>query len=617
MEKSFSKNPSVFLFFISSLFMLIIAVTTNATIDSISGFLRDNIEKRLLASSRAAAEIVEAEELGALVTAADMDKPEFKELGDRLISFAEESDILYVYYIRMLPDGMAQFIIDNDLTESGVNLSTPPIEMESSPLLAFGGVASTSGLGNYSEGYTGLLSAFAPVFDESGRVVAIAGVDIDDYYIIKTRSNIRMLTVLMLLALAGVIAGGCLSMLLYRRKEHDLAEALERANRASRSKSDFLANMSHEMRTPMNAVIGMTTIARNAGDIEKKDYCLKKIDEASSHLLGVINDILDMSKIEANKFELSLTEFEFEEMLQKVIDVISFRMDEKHLDFNVCVDKNIPRVLTGDDQRLAQVIANLLSNAVKFTPEGGKIRLDAHFVEEKNDLCTVLIKVSDTGIGISDEQQKRLFMSFEQADSGTSRRFGGTGLGLAISKSIVEMMDGRIWVESKSGEGAVFAFTISVRRCDAPERCGLPQPSVTKPDGDNIGCFDGYRIILAEDMEINREIVLALLEPTALHIDCAVNGEEAVRMFADAPDDCDMIFMDVQMPEMDGYEATRRIRSLDAPRAKHVPIVAMTANVFREDVERCLNAGMDDHVGKPIELAEVTEKLRKYLPRKA
>jgi signal transduction histidine kinase/CheY-like chemotaxis protein len=747
MKKRFSNRLSVFLFFISSLLMLIVAVTTSLTINSISGFLRDNIEERLLASSRAAAEIVEIEELDAFVTAADMDKPAFKELRDRLISFAEESNILYVYYIRMTPDGMAQFIIDNDTTEDSVNLSTPPIEMESSPLLAFGGIASTSGLGNYSEGYTGLLSSFAPVFDETGRVTVIAGVDIDDYYIIKTRSNMTVLTVLMLLALAGVIAGGCLSLLLYRRKERALAEALDGANRASRAKTDFLANMSHEMRTPMNAVIGMTTIARGAADVEKKDYCLKKIDEASSHLLGVINDILDMSKIEANKFELSLSEFDFEEMLKRVVNVINFRMDEKHLNFTVYVDNNIPCALIGDDQRLAQVIANLLSNAVKFTPEGGNIRLDTCFVEEKNQLCTILIKVSDTGIGVSAEQQQRLFTSFEQADSGTSRKFGGTGLGLAISKRIVEMMDGSIWVESELGEGAVFAFMISVRRGDATERRSLLPPNVNRdnlrilavddeadileyfedimqrfgivcdvadsgkkalelveqngaydicfvdlrmpepdglalsrrlkalsagksvvimisaaewsmiendakaagvdgfipkplfpsaiadcineclghgamqsgasPDEAEIGCFKGYRIILAEDMEINREIVLALLEPTALCIDCAVNGEEAVRMFADSPDDYDMIFMDVQMPEMDGYEATRRIRSLNTPRAKHVPIVAMTANVFREDVEKCLDAGMDDHIGKPLDLAEVTEKLQKYLPDKA
>jgi signal transduction histidine kinase len=615
MKKRFKDNMPVSLFFLSSLFMLIIAVATSFTIGSISGFLRDNIEERLLASSRAAAEIVDAKELDAFVTASDMDTPAFKELKDRLIAFAKESNVLYVYYIRMTPDGMAQFIIDNDTTKNSVNLSTPPIEMESSPLSAFEGIASTAGLGNYSDGYTGLLSSFTPVFDETGRVVAISGVDIDDYHIMRTRSDITVLTVLMLIALVGVVAGGCLSLLLYRRKERDLAEALADANRASRAKSDFLANMSHEMRTPMNAVIGMTTIARGTADIEKKDYCLKKIDGASTHLLGVINDILDMSKIEANKFELSITEFDFEGVLQKVINVINFRMDEKHIDFAVHVAEDIPRALAGDDQRLAQVITNLLSNAVKFTPEGGSIRLDTRFVEEKDGLCTIMIQVSDTGIGVSAEQQQRLFTSFEQADSSTSRKFGGTGLGLAISKRIVEMMGGRIWVESELGKGAVFSFTVSVRRGDADLINERLEPDAL-PDGADAGCFKGYRVILAEDMEINSEIVLTLLEPTGLSIDCAVNGEEAVRMFADAPDDWDMIFMDVQMPEIDGYEATRLIRALDTPNAKNVPIVAMTANVFREDVEKCLDAGMNDHVGKPIDLTELTEKLRKYLPPK-
>jgi signal transduction histidine kinase len=576
--------------------------------------LKDNIEERLLALSRSAANVVDAEELDAFVAAEDVHTPDFEALKERLIAFAEESNIMYVYYMRMTPDGMVQFIIDNDLTEDTVNLAKPPIDMESSPQAAFDGVATTAGLGNYSEGYEGLLSSFAPVFDDEGRVTAVAGVDISDEHIVTTRNNFTVLAVSMLIALAGIIVGGCVSLLLYRRKELDLAEALDSANRASRAKGDFLANMSHEMRTPMNAVIGMTAIAQNSTDIEKKDYCLKKIDEASSHLLGVINDILDMSKIEANKLELSLTEFSFEDMLRKVTNVVSFRVDEKHLDFDVRVDENMPRVLTGDDQRLAQVIANLLSNAVKFTPEHGGIRLEASLAGEKDGVCTITVKVIDTGIGINDEQRRRLFTSFEQADSGTSRKYGGTGLGLAISKRIVDMMGGRIWVESEVGKGSTFAFTVDARRGDETERTGSDgAEEIEAPGGTDADRFKGCRVILAEDVDVNREIVLALLEPTGLDIACAENGKEALDLFAAAPDACDLILMDVQMPEMDGYEATRRIRSLNAPRAKSVPIVAMTANVFREDVEKCLDAGMDDHVGKPLDFKDVMVKLRKYL----
>jgi CheY-like chemotaxis protein len=452
-----------------------------------------------------------------------------------------------------------------------------------------------------------------------------------------------------------------------------------------------------------------------------------------------------MSKIEANKFELSVTDFNFEKMLRKVTTVINFRVDEKHQKFTVHIDKNIPPVLSGDDQRLTQVITNLLSNAVKFTPEQGSIHLDTVFIDEKDHICTIKISVTDTGIGIEKEQQDRLFKSFEQADSGISRKFGGTGLGLAISKRIIEMMGGGIWVESEPGRGSTFAFTVQVKRgaeteesllspainwnnvrvlavddeaeirtyfkdlaqrlglnCDvasggeeaiammernggydiyfldwkmpgmdgidltrrikakdgnksvvimissaewtslkkAAKKAGVDKflskplfPSAiadvineclgtghimaakkSRPEPEDPDAFAGYRILLAEDVEINREIVLSLLEPYELNIRCAENGAEAVNMFCADPNNYDMIFMDVQMPEMDGYEATRRIRAYDHPRAKRIPIVAMTANVFREDIEKCLEAGMNDHVGKPLDTGEITAKLRKFLP---
>jgi signal transduction histidine kinase/DNA-binding response OmpR family regulator len=522
-----------------------------------------------------------------------------------------------------------------------------------------------------------------------------------------------------------------------------LQERIEAAQQASRAKSDFLSNMSHEMRTPMNAIIGMTAIGKSSAGLARKDYCLNKIEDASTHLLGVINDILDMSKIEANKLELASVSFNFEKLLQKVVNVINFRVDERGQKFSVHIDPRIPNILIGDDQRLAQVITNLLGNAVKFTPEDGSIQLYAHLEKIEGDLCTLRLAVTDTGIGISPEQQARLFTSFEQAESNTSRKFGGTGLGLAISKRIVELMGGKIWIESALGKGSTFAFTITVKKgvqaqyrvlgssvnwsnirilmvddaaelreyfaeivgrlgvaCDTAasgeealeliaakghydvyfidwkmpglngielarrikENHGetsvvtmisstewsviedeaqaagvdkfLPKPlfpsTITDCINECLGAenllaaveerpktidsFKGSRIILAEDVEINREIVLALLEPTELAIDCAENGAAALKLFRAHPERYDMIFMDVQMPEMDGYEATRQIRALPVPQAGQIPIVAMTANVFREDVEKCLAAGMNSHLGKPLDLDEVLEQLRRYLP---
>ena len=391
----------------------------------------------------------------------------------------------------------------------------------------------------------------------------------------------------------------------------ELESALEQAQAASHSKSNFLSNMSHEMRTPLNAIIGMTQIGKSAADTEKRNYAFEKIEGASNHLLAVINDILDMSKIEAGKFDLFFTEFEFEKMLQKSINITGFRIEEKKQNFTVYIDADIPKILIGDDQRLIQVITNLLTNAVKFTPEQGSIYLKANFVSEENNLCAIRIEVADTGIGISREQQQKLFSSFEQAESSISRKYGGTGLGLSICKRIVEMMNGSIWIESELGKGSTFAFTVKLNRADKIKIEN--KKSSDNASADMMETFENRRLILAEDVEINREIVISILEPTLIQVDCATNGAEAVKMFCDSPDHYDMIFMDLQMPQMDGLEATSKIRAMDFPKAANIPIVAMTANVFKEDIDKCLEAGMNAHIGKPLDLNEVMEILRRYL----
>ena len=384
-----------------------------------------------------------------------------------------------------------------------------------------------------------------------------------------------------------------------------------RSEEESRSKSSFLARMSHEMRTPMNAIIGMISIAKKSGDMSEIQRCLDKINDSASHLLGVINDVLDMSKIEAGKVELSDSEFRFQDMINQVVTVMNFKLEEKQQNFSLRIDENVPKSIITDMQRLAQVITNLLSNANKFAPEDGNISLAAHKLEDIGNRCRLQIEVEDDGIGISKEHQARLFHSFEQADNTISRKYGGTGLGLAISKKIIDMMNGEIWIESELGRGSKFIFTVNVGIGYADEN-ELPDASLSNTE-DFTDLFAGKHILLADDVEINREILIALLEDTNIIIDCVENGREAYEKFASNPEIYDMIFMDVHMPEMDGYDATKRIREMKLSKAQEIPIIAMTASVFREDIEKCLQAGMNDHVGKPLDMDIVITIMKRYL----
>jgi len=399
------------------------------------------------------------------------------------------------------------------------------------------------------------------------------------------------------------------------KKAEEQLRIMSIAKKANQAKSDFLSRMSHEMRTPMNAIIGMTKIAEKTDDVSRLKYCLSTIDTSSAHLLGIINDVLDMSKIEAGKFELEKIPMNIEKMLTKVSNIIIDNVEKKNQKLDVKMAKGLEMNYIADDLRLSQVITNLLSNAVKFTPENGKITITVEKTGSKGNVNTLRFSVIDTGIGMTEEQIARLFNAFEQADGSISRKFGGTGLGLAISKNIIEKMGGRIWVESEEGAGSRFIFEVDLEREPLQEGAAPNSPEIQTDTTAETPDLSGVNIILAEDMEINREIFITLLEETHISIDIAENGLAAVSKFRENPEKYDLIIMDVQMPEMDGYQATRTIRAMDTPKAKNIPIIAMTANAFKKDVDHCLEAGMNDHLAKPIDEKSVIEKIMRYLGR--
>ena len=379
------------------------------------------------------------------------------------------------------------------------------------------------------------------------------------------------------------------------------------AEAASMAKSAFLANMSHEIRTPLNAVIGMSLIARKSAENEKTLNAIAEIETASRHLLGVLNNVLDMSKIESGKFELVNEPFHLKTIMTEVYELICQRCEEKLIKLEAGFESIENYSILGDKLRLKQILINLLGNAVKFTQERGTIVFSLNLEEESKESIRVHFSVKDSGIGMTEDQIKRLFQSFSQADSSIFNRFGGTGLGLSISQNLARMMGGEITVKSESGKGSTFEFTLSFPKC---AEIAEPASGGSKV----LPCLKGKRILLVEDVEINRLIIKELLEETQVEICEAENGESAVYTFSGNGENYfDLIFMDVQMPVMDGYEATRRIRSLKRPDAASVPIIAMTANAYREDIIKALESGMNDHLAKPIDLDAVMRVLSERL----
>ena len=412
-----------------------------------------------------------------------------------------------------------------------------------------------------------------------------------------------------------------------------LTDSLQRAESATKAKSEFLARMSHEIRTPMNGIIGMTYLAMRDKPEERQLNYLKSIDGAAKSLLGVINDILDFSKMEAGKMELSENSFSLHEFLESIMDLLSVQGREKGIEFSFASDSEVPDLLYGDALRLKQVCINLCSNALKFT-EKGRVELRVSFapddmreagapdfmadaiaatrvVDENSKRLWLLFSVRDTGIGMSDKEQEHIFESFSQADGSTTRKYGGTGLGLAITRSLVRMMGGDIWVRSQVGQGSDFSFVIALQ----PGQQDALAASSSSLDAGQAVSLSGLKVLLAEDNEVNQIIAQEILSGMGVETMLAHNGAEAVELWE--KEDPDIILMDIQMPVLDGLRAARRIREGAKKDSDTIPILAMTANAMSGDREKSLEAGMNDHITKPLDVAQLHAALLYWSRKRA
>lgn len=395
-----------------------------------------------------------------------------------------------------------------------------------------------------------------------------------------------------------------------------LLAAYESARTANEAKTNFLARMSHDIRTPMNAIVGMTAIAQaNAGDTGKIQDCLHKISISSEHLLELLNEVLDMSRIESGKISLAKESFHLQELIQSIGTIIGHEIEEKGHRLTICTDQIIHRDVQGDTGRIRQILLNLITNAVKYTPDGGCIRIAAK--ERASDIAgygRFELIVEDNGIGMDEGFLEHVYDPFERADDERVKNIQGTGLGMSIVKGLVSMMQGDVQMHSTPGEGTRFTVTLYLKlesREEISENRESDPPAANLPDGRPLA---GIRILLAEDNALNQEVARELLEMAGAVVELAVNGREAVDMVQNNPDRYDTVLMDIRMPVMDGCEAARRIRALGRPDTDSIPIIAMTANAFSEDVKQSLESGMNAHIAKPIDMQKIIHTILECIP---
>jgi signal transduction histidine kinase/AmiR/NasT family two-component response regulator/HPt (histidine-containing phosphotransfer) domain-containing protein len=427
---------------------------------------------------------------------------------------------------------------------------------------------------------------------------------------LKTNYFIYIVNMLVALLISFILYQNFLQRVALSNQNEELKKAKQKAEDATQAKSLFLANTSHEIRTPINGIIGLIHLTLQTKLNQKQKEYISNIDKSAKLLLHIINDILDFSKIEAKKLSIEKREFDIFTVIDNIVHIIEHKVEEKNLKLEINYKQELGYMFYGDDFRLSQILTNLLSNAIKFTIDG-KVELNISKIKDNR----YRFEVKDTGIGLSPEQRDNLFKSFSQADSSTTRKFGGTGLGLCISKELIELMNGKIWCESQIDVGSSFIFEIELEKIEDKNFCTLIHNHITEDEKlkiltNKINNIKNMNILLAEDNSINQQILIGLLENSSINIDIANNGEEAIEKYNQNKNKYNLILMDIQMPIIDGYKASKTIRKRDI----NIPIIAITANAMAEDIQKTKQAKMNGHIAKPIDVTKLYETILEYAP---
>jgi len=597
----------------------------NKFVDFSLSIMKENIERHSIAVAKHLVDMVSVDELDKYREEKDMQTQSYKNLRERLRDFAKESDVAYVYFIRP-EENYLQYIIDNDFNDSTrVGLDTPPISYEKLPLLKDvkkQGKALYTGLGNYEADWDGLSTSYAPMYDKKGNLKAIVGVDIEDKHIVHAEQMVFKLIALQIISVIIVFISGLLGIISFRNEARIAEKAKINAINANASKTKFLATISHEIRTPMNAIIGFSEIEllKEETPTEIKNT-FRKIHNSGYMLLGIINDILDLSKIETGKFEIVPINYDTASLINDTVQLNLMRIGSKPIEFTLKVAENLPAKLLGDELRIKQILNNLLSNAIKYTKEG-QVNVSFALAPRDKETINLVITVGDTGQGMTKEQVERLFDEYSRFNMELNRTVEGTGLGMSITKRLVEMMDGKIIVESEAGKGSVFTVRVA-QTLTGSEPLG-------KELAENLQSlrFSGESqlkeiqkvreympygsVLVVDDVETNLTVAMGLMTPYGLKIELLSSGIEALERIKEG-NVYDIVFMDHMMPEMDGIETTKKIRETGYKK----PIIALTANAVAGQANMFLKNGFDDFISKPIDIRQLNKVLKTWVRDKA